>query len=117
MTPRVAFTCFFKVPINHFRQSRFLSLICEFSKIEISVNVFFRSMEVSKNSTELLGARKIGLLWAERVRKKKKNLAKKEEVDLITEKRRDSFEVPICFSEGRRVSGLEIVDTTSLLLS
>lgn len=66
-------------------------------------------MEVSKNSTELLGARKIGLLWAERVRKKKKNLAKKEEVDLMTEKRRDSFEVPICFSEGRRVSGLEIV--------
>ena len=55
----------------------------------------------------MVGVKKIGLLWAERVRKKKKGLEtefdSKEEEELF-EKRRNSVEVPICFSEGRRVS-------------
>ena len=66
--------------------------------------------DVSKQSkTDMVGVKKIGLLWAERVRKKKKcqetEFDSKEEEELF-EKRRNSVEVPICFSEGRRVSVL-----------
>ena len=68
-----------------------------------------RSMDVSNQKGDLIGVRRIGLLWAERVRKKKKSpeLEEKEDEELF-EKRRNSAEVPICFSEGRRVSILII---------
>ena len=81
-------------------------LICQPGSVEGSVNCC-RSMDVSKG--DLIGVRRIGLLWAERVRKKKKSpeLEEKEDEELF-EKRRNSVEVPICFSEGRRVSTLII---------
>ena len=62
-----------------------------------------------QSKTDMVGVKKIGLLWAERVRKKKKcqetEFDSKEEEELF-EKRRNSVEVPISFSEGRRVSVL-----------
>ena len=61
------------------------------------------------NKSDMVGVKKVGLLWAERVRKKKKSLEReldsKKEEDLF-EKSQNSAEVPVCFSEGRRVSVL-----------
>ena len=66
-----------------------------------------RVMDVSKHKTDMVGVKKMGLLWAERVRKKKRReeteIEPKEE---LFEKRRNSVDLPICFSEGRRVSFL-----------
>ena len=66
-------------------------------------------MDASKQKTDMVGVKKMGLRWAERVRKKKKSeemeLDPKEDEDLF-EKRRNSVDLPICFSEGRRVSVL-----------
>ena len=66
---------------------------------------FCRAMDVSKHKTDMVGVKKMGLLWVERVRKKKKSketeLEPKED---LVEKRRNSADLPICFFEGRRVS-------------
>ena len=64
-------------------------------------------MNVSKHKTDMVGVKKMGLLWVERVRKKKKREEtdeKNEEKEEVFEKRRNSVDLPINFSEGRRVS-------------
>ena len=64
-------------------------------------------MDASKQKTDMIGVKKIGLLWVERVRKKKKSQLETElgpkEDEVLFEKRQNSVELPICFSEGRRV--------------
>ena len=72
--------------------------------LSVFVNIC-RAMDVPKQN--MVEVKKVGLLWAERVRKKKKSLEReldsKKEEDLF-EKSQNSAEVPVCFSEGRRVS-------------
>ena len=64
-------------------------------------------MDASKQKTDMIGVKKIGLLWVERVRKKKKSQLETElgpkEDEVLLEKRQNSVELPISFSEGRRV--------------
>ena len=62
-------------------------------------------MDASKQKTDMIGVKKIGLLWVERVRKKKKSQLETElkEDEVLFEKRQNSVELPISFSEGRRV--------------
>ena len=62
---------------------------------------------MGKHKTDMVGVKKMGLLWAERVRKKKKREETEEkngEKEELFEKRRNSVDLPISFSEGRRVS-------------